>query len=178
MGSICSTCSQSDRFPAKSEQFEQVEHFGQNMIIIAHNIRSLHNVGSIFRSADVFAVEKLYLTGYTGTPPQKEIAKTALGSENRVVWEKTEDIFPLVEKLRNEGYWVLGLETGIEVLPINSLSHNRPIALVLGNEVTGIEPEVVEKLDGLTEIPMLGPKKSLNVSVAAGIAMFVLSRQK
>jgi len=148
------------------------------MIIIAHNIRSLHNVGSIFRSADVFAVEKLYLTGYTGTPPQKEIAKTALGSEDRVVWEKVEDIFSLIEKLRSEGYLVLGLETGTEVMPIDSLSFDQPIALVLGNEVTGIEPEVVEKLDGLTEIPMPGAKKSLNVSVAAGIAMFVLSREK
>ena len=147
------------------------------MIIIAHNIRSLHNVGSIFRSADVFAVEKIYLTGYTGNPPQKEIAKTALGSEDRVTWEKVEDIFPLIEKLRSDGYQVIGLETGEGVQPLGSLPSHKPIALVLGNEVTGIESEVVKKLDGLAEIPMLGPKKSLNVSVAAGIAMFELSRK-
>lgn len=148
------------------------------MIIIAHNIRSLHNVGSIFRSAEVFAVDKLYLTGYTGAPPQKEIAKTALGSENRLVWEKVEDIFPLLEKLRAEGYSIVGLETGEVVTSITELSSDKPVALILGNEVTGIEPEVREKLDFLTEIPMPGNKKSLNVSVAAGIAMFVLSGLK
>ncbi|MFA6131618.1 MAG: RNA methyltransferase [Patescibacteria group bacterium] len=147
------------------------------MIIIAHNIRSLHNVGSIFRSADAFAVEKLYLTGYTGTPPQKEIAKTALGSEDRVDWEKVEDIFLLIEKLRGKGYQVVGLETGEGALAIGSLSFDKPIALILGNEVTGIEPEVREKLDDLAEIPMPGLKKSLNVSVAAGIAMFELSQK-
>lgn len=148
------------------------------MIIIAHNLRSLHNVGSIFRSADVFAVEKIFLTGYTGTPPQKEIAKTALGSEDRVAWEKVENIFSLIEKLRAEGYQVIGLETGEDARPLGDLSSDKPIALVLGNEVTGIEPEVREKLDVLAEIPMLGPKKSLNVSVAAGIAMFVLGRKR
>lgn len=147
------------------------------MVIIAHNIRSLHNIGSIFRSADVFAVEKIYLTGYTGAPPQKEIAKTALGSEDRVAWEKVEEIFPLIEKLRSDGYQVIGLETGVAAKPIDSLFLDKPLVLVLGNEVTGIEPEVVEKLDDLVEIPMPGAKKSLNVSVAAGIAMFELSRK-
>ncbi|KKT71775.1 MAG: tRNA/rRNA methyltransferase (SpoU) [Candidatus Uhrbacteria bacterium GW2011_GWE2_45_35] len=148
------------------------------MFILAHNIRSLHNVGSIFRSAEVFAVDKLFLTGYTGVPPQKEIAKTALGSEDRVVWEKAEDIFSLIEKLRAEGYAIVGLETGENVKSITELPSDRPVALVLGNEVTGIEHDVREKLDFLTEIPMPGHKKSLNVSVAAGIAMFVLSRKK
>jgi len=148
------------------------------MFIIAHNIRSLYNVGSIFRSADVFAVEKIYLTGYTGAPPQKEIAKTALGSEDRVVWEKVEDIFSVIEKFHVDGYQVIGLETGEGARSLDSFSSDKPMALVLGNEVTGIEPEVREKLDGLVEIPMLGPKKSLNVSVAAGIAMFVLSGKR
>lgn len=148
------------------------------MIIIAHNLRSLHNVGSIFRSADVFAVEKIYLTGYTGAPPQKEIAKTALGSEDRVAWEKVEDVFSLIEKLRSDGYRVVGLEIGEAARSLDSFSPDKSIALVLGNEVTGIEPEVREKLDGLAEIPMLGLKKSLNVSVAAGIAMFVLGRKR
>lgn len=148
------------------------------MTILVHNIRSLHNVGSIFRSADVFAVEKIYLTGYTATPPRKEIAKTALGSENRVVWEKVEDIFSLIEKLRVNGCQIIGLETDEAAQPLDSLPSDKPIALVLGNEVTGIEPEVVEKLDGLAKISMPGAKKSLNVSVAAGIAMFVLSCKK
>jgi tRNA G18 (ribose-2'-O)-methylase SpoU len=147
-----------------------------HMLIIAHNIRSLHNVGSIFRSADVFAVEKLYLTGYTGAPPQKEIAKTALGSENRVAWERRGEILPLIEELKSQGFSVIGLETGGESRPIDTFSKGR-VVLVLGSEVTGIEPELRDKLDALAEIPMSGRKKSLNVSVAAGIAMFVLSRR-
>jgi tRNA G18 (ribose-2'-O)-methylase SpoU len=145
------------------------------MIIIAHNIRSLHNVGSIFRSADAFGVEKLYLTGFTGAPPRSEIAKTALGSENRVVWEQTEDIQSLVPKLRSDGYSLIGLENGENIKSINETVFDKPVALVLGNEVEGIEAEVREKLDLLVEIPMPGQKRSLNVSVAAGIAMFVLS---
>lgn len=148
------------------------------MIILAHNLRSLHNVGSIFRSADAFAVEKIYLTGYTAAPPRREIAKTALGSENRVAWEKVEDIFSLIKKFRSDDYQIIGLETSEAARPLDSLLFEKPIVLVLGNEVTGIEPNVVEKLDGLAEIPMLGIKKSLNVSVAAGIAMFVLSGKK
>lgn len=147
------------------------------MIIIAHNIRSLYNVGSIFRSADVFAVEKIYLTGYTGVPPNKDIAKTALGSENRVLWEKRDDVISLISELKNEGWQVGGLETGGKTISITSLS-NKHLALVLGNEVTGIEQEVRENLDVLAEIPMPGVKKSLNVSVAAGIAMFVLGQGK
>ncbi|MFH1089539.1 MAG: TrmH family RNA methyltransferase [Candidatus Uhrbacteria bacterium] len=145
------------------------------MIIIAHNIRSLHNVGSIFRSADAFGVEKLYLTGFTGAPPRSEIAKTALGSENRVAWEQVEDIQSLILKLRSEGYSLIGLENGDNIKSINETVFDKPVVLVLGNEVEGIEAEVREKLDLLVEIPMPGQKRSLNVSVAAGIAMFVLS---
>ena len=145
------------------------------MIIIAHNIRSLHNVGSIFRSADAFGVEKLYLTGFTGVPPRSEISKTALGSENRVVWEQIEDIQSLISKLRSDGYSLIGLENGENIKSINETVFDKPVALVLGNEVEGIEAEVREKLDLLVEIPMPGQKRSLNVSVAAGIAMFVLS---
>jgi len=148
------------------------------MIIIAHNIRSLHNVGSIFRSADAFAVEKIYLTGYTGAPPRSEIAKTALGSENRVAWEKVDDLFLVINKLKAEGYSVIGLENGKDTKFINDWHSEKPVALVLGSEVEGIDPEVVKQLDDLVEIPMLGQKRSLNVSVAAGIAMFVLGGKK
>ncbi|MFH1253517.1 MAG: TrmH family RNA methyltransferase [Candidatus Uhrbacteria bacterium] len=144
------------------------------MIIIAHNIRSLHNLGSIFRSAETFAVDKIYLTGYTAVPPHKDIAKVALGSENRIPWEKQLDIFSLLDQLKKAGFSLIGLETGDEAKSINDFVSQKPIALILGNEVTGIETEVRDKLDQLVEIPMSGRKKSLNVSVAAGIAMFVL----
>jgi len=144
------------------------------MILIAHNIRSLHNVGAIFRSAEVFVVEKIFLTGYTGVPPHKDIAKTALGSENRVAWEKREDIFSLINDLKKDSWKILGLETGEKTIPITSLNSRERLVLILGNEVTGIETEVRDELDGLVEISMPGRKRSLNVSVAAGIAMFVL----
>lgn len=147
------------------------------MILIAHNIRSLHNVGSIFRSADAFGVEKLYLSGYTGVPPRKEIAKTALGAENRVLWERTEDVFALVRKLRADGWRVFGLETGPSVEPLADVGADGRVALLLGNEVEGIEEALRRELDGLIEIPMSGAKRSLNVSVAAGIAMFYFQRK-
>lgn len=147
------------------------------MIVIAHNIRSLHNVGSIFRSADAFGIEKLYLTGFTGVPPRAEIAKTALGSENRVAWEYQPDPCVLIQSLRSQGYSIIGLETGKGAVSIVSFSPPEKIALVLGNEVEGIPEEVRKELEALVEIPMRGLKRSLNVSVAAGMAMFVLSQK-
>ena len=145
------------------------------MIVIAHNVRSLHNVGALFRSADAFAVEKLYLTGYTAVPPRKEIHKTALGSEHVVPWEYQTDIFILLKFLRENGRSLYGLETGDSAISLTDKKLISPLALILGNEVTGIEKDVQEQLDAIIEIPMVGRKKSLNVSVAEGIAMFVLA---
>lgn len=151
------------------------------MILIAYNIRSLHNVGSIFRSADAFGVEKIYLTGYTSAPPRKEIAKVALGSEARVPWEKEEDVLELIRRLQKDGKKVLALEIGENVLSVsdaqNKFDHTE-IVLVLGNEVSGLEPEVLSACDATVMIPMPGQKRSLNVSVASGIAMFALSEKK
>ncbi len=144
------------------------------MIIIAHDIRSLHNVGSIFRNAAAFNVEKLYLTGFTETPPRKEIAKVALGAELLVDWSKT-DVTAAIDECRAAGYTVLGLETGEEAKDIAGLDEEK-IALVLGNEVAGIDEETRKLLDGLVVIPM-GKKQSLNVSVASGIAMYVLTKK-
>lgn len=142
------------------------------MIVIAHNIRSLHNVGAIFRSADAFGVERVYLTGFTGTPPRPEIAKIALGAEDRVAW-KAGEVFEVIRGLRGLGYLVVALDNGVGGRAIGAAGGK--VALVLGNEVEGIEPEVLAACDEAVEIPMPGRKKSLNVSVAAGIAMFVLS---
>jgi len=143
------------------------------MIVIAHNIRSLYNVGSIFRNAAAFGVEKLYLTGITATPPRKEIAKVALGAQDLVDWEQGE-ITQVIERVRRLDYRVYGLETGEGATTIDQLDQARPIALVLGNEVDGIDVGTLELLDGIVEIPM-GKKRSLNVSVASGIAMYVLA---
>lgn len=145
------------------------------MILIAHNIRSLHNVGSIFRSADAFAVSKIFLTGYTGTPPRKEIAKVALGSEHRVSWEYLEDVNPLIDQLKKEGVLILALDNIPGAVPIDQIETSNKVALILGNETEGIESQVIEQVDQTIFIPMPGIKRSLNVSVATGIALFALS---
>jgi len=148
------------------------------MIIIAHDIRSLHNVGAIFRCADVFGVEKIYLTGYTGQPPAKEIAKTALGSEHRVVWERGADIYALIHSLREQGFQIVALETGVSALSLTEFQPTKPLALLLGNERDGIASDILSLCDLKVEIPMPGFKRSLNVSVATGIALFALTQKK
>lgn len=142
------------------------------MIVIAHDIRSLHNIGSIFRNAAAFGVEKLYCTGYTAVPPRKEIAKVALGAEDIVPWERGE-IVDVTRRLRADGYRVIGLETGEGAVDIVTV-HDSRIALVLGNEVDGIDAATRALLDSIVEIPM-DKKHSLNVSVASGIAMYLLT---
>ncbi|MBI4435433.1 TrmH family RNA methyltransferase [Candidatus Uhrbacteria bacterium] len=147
------------------------------MIVIAHNIRSLHNVGSIFRSCDVFGVEKLYLSGITGAPPRKEIAKVALGSEHRVAWETVGDMLGLISRLQSDGYIVVALENEPRAKPIDACVPIGPLAIILGSEVSGIDSSVLDLCDHVVKIPMPGRKQSLNVSVAAGIALFALTSQ-
>jgi 23S rRNA (guanosine2251-2'-O)-methyltransferase len=142
------------------------------MIVIAHNIRSLHNVGSIFRNAAAFGVEKVYLTGFTATPPRKEIAKVALGAQDLVAWEAG-DIVAVIANLKREGYAVYALETGSDAEEIDQVRCDK-LALILGNEVEGIDATTLPLVDGKIEIPM-DKKRSLNVSVASGVAMYVLS---
>ncbi len=144
------------------------------MIVIAHNIRSLHNVGAIFRSADCFGVERLYLTGFTGAPPRPEIAKVSLGAEDRVRWEVV-GVVEVIEGLKRDGYRIIALENGVNARAIGPVEGK--VALVLGNEVEGIGADVLALCDEAMEIPMPGQKKSLNVSVATGIALFVLSQK-
>lgn len=158
---------------AKSRKKATSSLYCRHMIIIAHNIRSLYNVGSIFRNAAAFGVEKLYLTGITAAPPRKEIAKVALGAQDLVDWEQG-DVAHVIELLRRQDYKVYGLETGEGSVPIDQIDASQPMALVLGNEVDGIDIDTLELLDGTIEIPM-GKKRSLNVSVASGIALYVLS---
>lgn len=145
------------------------------MRIIAHDIRSLHNVGSILRNAATFGIERLYLTGITGTPPRAEIAKVSLGAEDLVPWEKAE-ITEVIAKCKADGYAIVGLETGEGSININNLQANK-IALILGNEVNGLDTATRNQLDVMVEIPM-AKKRSLNVSVASGVAMYALNLQK
>lgn len=145
------------------------------MIIIAHDIRSLHNVGSILRNAAAFGVEKVYLTGITGTPPRKEIAKVALGAELLVPWESGE-VLEIMGHLKQEGYQILALENTVDAVDITSVTPSTKTALILGNEVEGIASELLALCDTAVIIPM-AKKRSLNVSVASGVAMFALQNQ-
>jgi tRNA G18 (ribose-2'-O)-methylase SpoU len=145
------------------------------IVLVLENIRSLHNVGSVFRTADAFGVSKLYLCGYTGAPPRKEIAKVALGAETWVPWEKRPRTAALLRRLRREGYRVVALETGAMAAPIDRIRTARKIALILGNEIDGVSPGIMRMAHEVAEIPMRGRKGSLNVSVAAGIALYALT---
>ncbi len=149
----------------------------RNITLVAHNIRSLWNVGSLFRSADAFGVSEIILAGYTPTPPREEISKTAIGAEAVVPWRKEEDLMKALKNLRMNGATILALETGKEAVPLQNLSFpiEKAICLVIGNEVLGVPKEALEFCDAVTAIPMLGTKESLNVSVAAGIALYALA---
>lgn len=148
----------------------------RDLIIIAHNIRSMHNIGSLFRSADAFGAGKLVLGGYSPTPPRPEISKTAIGAEEFVEWEQAEDIHEYVKELRNSGYRIIGLEqtTKSKELPDLEIKANDKTAVILGNEVTGIDDELIPLIDEFTAIPQYGHKHSLNVSVAAGVLLYGL----
>lgn len=146
--------------------------------VLLHNIRSAHNVGSIFRTADAAGVSKIYLTGYTPVPvdrfdrPQKDIAKTALGAEKSVAWEYAKSPGTLIARLKKEKWTVVGAEQDERAVDYRSFRISRPTLFILGNEVRGISPALRKQCDTLVEIPMHGKKESLNVSVAAGIVLF------
>jgi 23S rRNA (guanosine2251-2'-O)-methyltransferase len=142
-------------------------------ILCAHNIRSMHNVGSLFRSADAFGVHSLWLSGFTPNPPRPEISKTALGAETTVNWKKIEDINQCIYELKEDGYQICGLEQTFESKLLTTFQpETEKICLILGNEVTGINDELIPRIDHFLEIPQFGEKHSLNVSVAAGIGLY------
>jgi 23S rRNA (guanosine2251-2'-O)-methyltransferase len=145
------------------------------MVLILDDIRSLYNVGSIFRSADGFAIEKIYLCGLTGFPPRKEITKTALGAEEVVPYEYRKDIISLIKDLKKEEIKIISLEKTEESININNFSWPKKSALVLGNEILGVNLEVLKKSDFIVHIEMKGIKESFNVSCASAIAMYAAS---
>ncbi|MFA7308607.1 MAG: TrmH family RNA methyltransferase [Patescibacteria group bacterium] len=147
------------------------------LIVIAHNIRSLHNVGSIFRTSEGAGVSKVYLTGYTGFPPRREIAKVALGSENRIPWEYRRNISYVIKKLKLEGYQIVVCEQDSRSIDFKNLVPNKKIALLMGNEVRGVSKSLRDQADQLIHIPMLGSRKSFNVSVAFGIVAYDIGKK-
>lgn len=159
------------------EQFREAEKLP--LIVVLDDVRSMHNVGSVLRTADAFRVEEVVLCGITGTPPHPEIHKTALGAEESVGWRHTATALEAVNELRQRGYTVLSVEQVTEsiMLPTFRAERGKHYAVVLGNEVKGVHQEVVDASDGCLEIPQIGTKHSLNVSVTAGIVIYDFARQ-
>jgi 23S rRNA (guanosine2251-2'-O)-methyltransferase len=149
------------------------------IIVVLDNIRSLHNVGSIFRTSDAFRLEAVYLCGITSTPPHKEIHKTALGAEDSVEWYYFNETTDAVKKLKQEGYLPIGIEqvegsTGLNTFYPDTKSK---YAVIFGNEVKGVDQKVIDQCELCLEIPQFGTKHSFNVSVTAGIVLWELSKK-
>ena len=144
------------------------------LVVVLDNVRSLHNVGSVFRTDDAFLVEAVYLCGITSTPPHAEIHKTALGAENTVNWEYFDDAKNAVDKLKADGYIIYAVEqaAGSTMLTDLVLDKSKKYAVILGNEVKGVQQLVIDACDGCVEIPQFGTKHSLNVSVTGGIIIW------
>lgn len=146
------------------------------IIVVLDNIRSLNNIGSVFRTSDAFLIEKVYLCGITATPPNKEIHKTALGATESVTWEYVEDTLTLVERLKKENVYVFSVEQAENATMLNTFipQENQKYAVVFGNEVKGVQQKVVSSSHGCIEIPQLGTKHSLNISVSCGVVLWDL----
>jgi len=161
-----------------------VEEFKQSdktpLIAVLENIRSAYNVGSVFRTADAFLLEAIYITGYTCVPPHKEIKKTALGAEDTVDWKHFSNATEAIKLLRENGYKVYAVEQAINSLMLQKIQFesNEKIAVIFGNEVTGVEQDTILQCDGCIEIPQLGMKHSLNIATAAGVVLWEIVRRK
>lgn len=162
---------------------KSVEEFRRSpkipVIAVLDNVRSMHNVGSIFRTADAFTIQGIYLCGYTPKPPHRDIQKTALGATESVHWEYHPSILPALEQLKSEGYRIVAVEQAEGSILPQDISFNRdtPVALVFGNEVEGVQDAVISLCDQCMEIPQSGMKHSLNISVAAGITLWELYKK-
>jgi tRNA G18 (ribose-2'-O)-methylase SpoU len=144
------------------------------IILLAYNIRSLWNIGSLFRTCDCFAVEKLVLAGYTATPPRREISKTALGAEEWIPWEQHPEPRDVLLSLSKDGWRIVALEQSPQSVSLEKYKTSEKTCLIVGHEVLGVSKELLALCDDVLEITMLGKKNSLNVSVAAGIALHAL----
>ena len=146
------------------------------LIIILDNIRSLNNIGAVFRTADAFLIEKIYLCGITAKPPHKDIQKTALGATDSVDWEYAENTLEVIKKLKTQGVFIASIEQAQESVSLENFetSPNQKYAIVMGHEVKGVQQQVVNQSDGVIEIPQYGTKHSLNISVSCGVVIWDL----
>jgi 23S rRNA (guanosine2251-2'-O)-methyltransferase len=145
--------------------------------VVLENLRSLHNVGAFFRTADATAIEKLILAGITGKPPRKEISKTALGAEETVPWEHADNPLTVAQRLRDRQYELVAVETGVHSIDLFDWVPRFPACVVFGNELEGVTPELSNFCDTHVRIPMLGVKHSLNVATAGGVVLYDLLRK-
>ena len=159
-----------------------VDEFKQSLkipvIAVLENIRSAYNVGSVFRTADAFLLEAIYITGYTCTPPHKEIKKTALGAEDTVIWQHFTNAAIAIEALKAAGYTIFAIEQAAnsKSLEVVDFSAIKKVAVIFGNEVTGVEQTTIAQCDGVIEIPQFGMKHSLNIATAAGVVLWEIVR--
>ncbi len=160
------------------EEFRQSEKIP--IIIVLENIRSAYNVGSVFRTSDAFLIEAIYIIGYSAKPPHKEIKKTALGAEETVEWKYFKTTAEAVEVLRQQGFNVFAAEQAEGSYKLNAIGFEpeEKIAVIFGNEVTGVEQSTIALCDGCLEIPQLGMKHSLNIATAAGVVLWELVRTR
>ncbi|MGB3467000.1 MAG: RNA methyltransferase [Cyclobacteriaceae bacterium] len=144
------------------------------VVLVLDNIRSMNNVGAAFRTSDAFLIEKIYLCGITAKPPHRDINKTALGATDTVAWEHFEHTLAAIEQLRSEGYHILSVEQAENSTMLNDFhpSENQKYAFVFGNEVFGVDQQVIDQSDDVIEIPQFGSKHSLNISVSIGIVLW------
>lgn len=160
-----------------TDEFKQADKIP--LVVVLDNVRSLHNVGSVFRTSDAFLVKSVYLCGITSTPPHAEIHKTALGAENSVEWKYFEDALQAVNELREQSYTVFAIEQaeGSTLLEDVKLNNKARYAVILGNEVKGVQQAVIDHCHACIEIPQYGTKHSLNVSVTAGIIIWEFAKK-
>jgi len=149
------------------------------LIVVLDNIRSLNNIGSVFRTSDAFLVEKIILCGITAIPPHKDIHKTALGATDSVDWEYNKDTFDAISKLKNEGYIIASIEQTEKAVMLQDfkVEKNKKYAVIFGNEVKGVQQEIVDISDTAIEIPQYGTKHSLNISVSVGVVIWEFFRK-
>ena len=159
------------------EEFKTAEKIP--LVVVLDNVRSLHNVGSVFRTSDAFRVQAVYLCGITAVPPHPEIHKTALGAENTVDWKYFDTVLDAISELKQQDYTIAAVEQAENSFPPEKLlGENHPYSIILGNEVHGVAQEAMNRCDCCIEIPQFGTKHSLNVSVAAGIIIWEIFKKQ
>jgi tRNA G18 (ribose-2'-O)-methylase SpoU len=161
-----------------AEEFKQTNKLP--LVVVLDHVRSMHNVGSVFRTADAFLVDKIILCGFTPQPPHRDIHKTALGATETVSWLYAANTVDAIMQLKREGYTIAAIEQTSDSKELSAVTWNgqTPLALVFGNEVEGVQQEVIDLCDYAIEIPQAGTKHSLNISVAAGIVLYAMFAQR